>query len=73
MKKANIFKPGTKKYYRDALSNIVGMAVDYDGFNSVEGLKSLIDDMRAHASKALNHEKLYIQGTDEKTETKKIS
>lgn len=60
LRKSNIYPPGSKRYYRDALVNIVAMCVDYDGFRTVKGLKSLIDDVRDHANKALNLESLYV-------------
>jgi hypothetical protein len=36
----------------DWLELITGIAVDYDGYRTVEGLKSLIDEMADYASKA---------------------
>ena len=36
------------------LKLIYGLSVGYDGFNDVEGLKSLIDDMARYAKKGLN-------------------
>lgn len=38
----------------DCLSMIVGVAIGYDGYNSVDGLKSLIDEMAEYASKAID-------------------
>ena len=32
-------------HYKEALSDIRDIAVHYDGFDSVDGLKSLVDDM----------------------------
>lgn len=37
----------------DALQIIRDLCVDYDGFNTVEGLKSLIDDIRKIAEEEL--------------------
>lgn len=36
----------------DALQIIHDLCIDYDGFNTVEGLKSLIDDIREIAKQA---------------------
>lgn len=35
------------------LGFILALAYDYDGFNTVEGLKGLIDELRKYASYAL--------------------
>ena len=37
----------------DSLQIIHDLCIDYDGFNTVDGLKSLIDDIRAIAEEAL--------------------
>ena len=58
--KINIYKVGTKAYYRDALNLISSFTVDYDGFTTVKGLKSLIDDIKELANKALEHKELYL-------------
>ena len=39
--------------YSDSLQIIHDLCIDYDGFNTVEGLKSLIDDIRAITEEAL--------------------
>lgn len=40
---------------------MVDLAYDYDGFNTVEGLKGLIDELRKYASYALdNNDKIPI-------------
>lgn len=46
----------SEKYYKEKLQNIVDICVDYDGYSSVEGLKSLIDDIRSYASKCIDKE-----------------
>ena len=40
--------------YSDSLQIIHDLCIDYDGFNTVDGLKSLIDDIRNIAEKNLN-------------------
>lgn len=45
--------------YKEALEDIKDLTTNYDGFKSVEGLKSLIDDIRSIAVKALKGEKWY--------------
>lgn len=42
-----------KKRYALALEIICGICYDYDGYFSVEGLKSLIDDIHDYAHKAV--------------------
>lgn len=37
----------------EAIQTIHDLCVDYDGFNTVEGLKSLIDDIRKIAEEEL--------------------
>ena len=61
-KKINIYKPGTAKYYRDALNNISMVALYYDGFNpkNAKQMKELVDELREMADNALQHKKLYI-------------
>ena len=39
----------------DSLQIIRDLCIDYDGFNTVDGLKSLIDDIRAITEETLNH------------------
>ena len=41
----------------DSLQIIHDLCIDYDGFNTVDGLKSLIDDIRAITEETLNHRK----------------
>ena len=45
---------------RDALQAICAMAVDYDGYRTVEGLMSLIDDIVYTAEQGLNGESVYL-------------
>lgn len=45
----------------EALQIIHDLCIDYDGFNTVEGLKSLIDDIRTIAEENLND----IEGRNE--------
>lgn len=40
----------------EALQIIRDLCIDYDGFNTVEGLKSLIDDIREIAENSLKGE-----------------
>ncbi len=40
--------------YKQALEDIRDLAIGYDGFNTMEGLKSLIDDMQNITVKALS-------------------
>jgi len=42
-----------KKVMAKALGLIEALCIDYDGFETVEGLKSLIDDIRNIAKEAL--------------------
>lgn len=37
------------------LKLIYGLSVGYDGFNDIDGLKSLIDDMARYAKRGLNN------------------
>ncbi len=62
MKKSNIYKPGTAKYYRDQLVNIQAVAMDYDGYNpqNAKQMKELVDELRKMAGQALLHLKLYV-------------
>lgn len=39
----------------DSLQIIRDLCIDYDGFNTVDGLKSLVDDIRAISEETLNH------------------
>ncbi len=39
----------------EAIQTIHDLCIDYDGFNTVDGLKSLIDDIRAITEEILNH------------------
>ena len=39
--------------YSDSLQIIHDLCIDYDGFNTVDGLKSLIDDIRAITEKTM--------------------
>lgn len=60
-KKVNIYRVGSKKYYRDSLEIIFALTVNYDGFDTVKGLKSLIDDIQETASNTLKRKKLYLR------------
>ena len=66
MKKTNIYKPGTKKYYKDALECIFHMCIFYDGSETKKGLKSLIDDIKEFAKDAGNDKKLYLKSDKKK-------
>ena len=59
----NIYKPGTAKYYRDALAIISGIAVGYSEYNtkSAKWMKRLVDEMKIEADRALAHKKLYLK------------
>ena len=63
MKKYNIYKPGSANYYKDQLTNINMVAIDYDGYNpnSAKQMRELVVEMSQMAEDALNHNKLYIQ------------
>ena len=39
----------------DSLQLIHDLCIDYDGFNTVDGLKSLVDDIRAITEETMNH------------------
>lgn len=39
----------------EAIQIIHDLCIDYDGFNTVDGLKSLIDDIRTITEETLNH------------------
>lgn len=69
-KRINIHKAHTKEYYRDALSTIHAMCVDYDGFRTVKGLKSLVDDIDQFAKNAHSGKKLYLGIVKENKELK---
>ncbi len=56
-------KPNAMK---GALEDIRDLAVGYDGFTTIKGLKSLIDDMQNIAVKALNNEKWYTTAPPDK-------
>ena len=43
--------------YSDSLQIIHDLCIDYDGFNTVDGLKSLIDDIRAITEETLRNNK----------------
>lgn len=47
-----IASPNTHSRF-DSLQIIHDLCIDYDGFNTVDGLKSLIDDIRAITEEAL--------------------
>lgn len=55
-KPINIYKPGSKKYYRDALSSIIIYAELRDEPDS-----KLIDTLQSIALDALNHKKMYFE------------
>lgn len=62
-KKCNLYKPGSAKYYQDALRNISAVAMYYDGYNSksAKQMKELVDELIKMANDALNHKKLYVK------------
>lgn len=70
MKKVNLYKAESKEYYVDALYLISLMCIDYDGFKTVKGLKSLIDDIKKFAEQAEKGENLYI-GCEEENDNNK--
>ena len=41
----------------EALQTIHDLCIDYDGFNTVDGLKSLVDDIRAISEETLRNNK----------------
>ena len=43
--------------YSDSLQIIHDLCIDYDGFNTVDGLKSLVDDIRAISEETLRNNK----------------
>lgn len=45
----------------DALHGIIDMGADYDGFDTVGGLKGFIDDLVSIARRALNDEYYYSE------------
>lgn len=63
----NLYKPGTAKYYRDALQTISIIAYDYDGFNirSAKQMKELVDDLKEVVEMALKHEDMYLTEKEE--------
>ena len=64
--KTNRYKPGTAKYYKDQLENIVAVAIDYDGYdpNNAKQMRELVDELKAMAGQSLRHEKLYVTTCD---------
>ena len=42
--------------FKEALDDIVGICVNYDGYDTVEGLKGLIDDIQDYARRARDGE-----------------
>lgn len=62
-KPVNIYKPGSRKYYRDTLETIVAIGSDYDGYNpkSAKQMKELLDELVKIAVDGLNHEKMYFE------------
>lgn len=51
-----ITSPNTDSRF-DSIQTIHDLCIDYDGFNTVDGLKSLIDDIRAIAEEVVCKEK----------------
>lgn len=51
-----VTSPNTHSRF-DSLQTIHDLCIDYDGFNTVDGLKSLIDDIRAIAEEVVCKEK----------------
>ena len=58
---ANWIAPGvtvtSSNAYSDSLQIIHDLCIDYDGFNTVDGLKSLVDDIRAISEETLRNNK----------------
>ena len=77
-KSINLYKAGSKAYYKDTLSIIACICYDYDGYRTAKDLKTLIDDIKDYANRALNKDKLYcvykgskyIKDADRKKRTK---
>ena len=54
----NVTVTSSNAYSRsDSLQIIHDLCIDYDGFNTVDGLKSLIDDIRAISEETLRNNK----------------
>lgn len=68
LKILNPYKPPEPELMKEALEDIRDLAVGYDGFTTIKGLKSLIDDMQNVAVKALNNEKWCITTTPQSKE-----
>ena len=48
--------------YEEALSAIIDIAVDYDGYgNSLQGLRDLVDELRTIATNALNGKDIWAK------------
>ncbi len=56
----NLFKTGSKAYYRDALEIIIAICYDYDGYRTAKDLKTLIDDIKNYAQRALDKKKMCL-------------
>jgi len=64
----NIHRPGSAKYYRDALFNIYAVCFDYDGYNvkNARQMQDLVDEVKDMALSAFQNKKLYIKPDLEK-------
>lgn len=62
MKPMNIYKPGTAKYYKDAVDNIGMVLVGYDGYSptNAKHMRKLLDTIVQLSQDALRHKHLYI-------------
>lgn len=60
-------RPDTREYYRDALTLICAIAVDWDGYdpNNAEQMRGLIKDMVEVAGAAIDKKPSYV--TDKET------
>ena len=47
------------------LTSIAGVCYDYDGYRTVDGLKTLVDDIEQMAIDAINGKPPYIKGDDD--------
>ena len=63
-------KAGSAAYYKEALTLINLVAIDYDGYNpnSAKQMRELVVEMAQMARDAINHKKLWIKikGNNEK-------
>lgn len=59
----NIHIPGSAEYYKDVLSNIRAVCINYDGYDpkNAKQMKELVDDISDMTLKALNKEIIYVK------------